>query len=251
MILRTRYLAEGESGSRGWDAFIKTQRAARPVGWITQPAHAALSGRIAASLEPGVFGALPDVVVEAIRLHDCGWAVSDLMSLECCIEAEPHSFLRESPAHAAAAWRRSIRNSECRSKLGCILTARHFCLLTPRDGNAEHEAFLNEETEWATAAASDNGFPQQDLERYTAALGFCDLLSLCLCSGMDGEICIPLMHPADPRSAEAEQVRVRICSSTVSFDRPILQAGTQIYVDGWTGRLPGPLTNHRYCWRLA
>src|SRR5579859_2868522 len=100
MILRTRQPAQSDPTSDGWEAFAGTQRGRRYEGCVSQPAHAALAGRLAGALEDAVFGTLPREVIDTVRLHDSGWAVPDLTALECCIETQPHSFLSDPPEKA-------------------------------------------------------------------------------------------------------------------------------------------------------
>ncbi len=256
MILRTRPTAPPPPDAKAWECFARTQQwPSRAVGCISQPAHAALAGRLAASLNAEVFGELPRDVVETVRLHDAGWAYPDLMALECAVEAGVHSFLQYPAERAVDAWTQSVREAEERCLLSGILTNRHFCLLAPRDGSRDHETFVTEETqrrelhEGQFERDVDGGAEQ--LNRFTAALGFCDLLSLCLCSGLAGTIHMPLAHPADPASERAEHVAITIAEGTLHLDRPILHAGSQLYLDTWQGSTPGPIKSHRLCWRVV
>lgn len=250
MILRTRHPSHPDATSSAWEAFAKTQRTRRYEGCVSQPAHAALAGRLAAALEDAVFGRLPREVIDTVRLHDSGWAVPDLTALECCVEAHPHSFLNYPADKAVEAWRRSVRDAEARALVDGILTSRHFCLLAPRDDHPAHQEFITSETRRRAPYEETCDVSPADLDRYTGALGFCDLLSLCLCSGLNGTIRMPLCHPAAPEAEETEQVSISITANTIGFDRPVLHRGTQVYVDMWSGSAPGPLGNQRICWRL-
>ena len=131
MILRIDDASATEaSGHEAWPAFEKTQRTTgRFTGCISQPAHAALSARLAAALKPEVFGVLPPEVIDAIARHDAGWADHDLTALEWAAEQQPRSFLAYPVERAVQAWRKSIRETETCSPLAGILTSRHFCLL--------------------------------------------------------------------------------------------------------------------------
>jgi Protein of unknown function (DUF3891) len=252
MILRARHPPHPDPASSGWEAFVKTQRTRRYEGLISQPAHAALAGRLAAALEDAVFGTIPREVIDTVRLHDAGWAVPDLTALECCVEEQPRSFLNEPPEKAVDSWRRSVREAEDRGLVDGILTSRHFCLLAPRDDHPAHDEFIRAETGRRESREAECDVSPEELDRYTAALGFCDLLSLCLCSGLDGTIRMPIAHPAAPEAKDAEQIPVSISATanTIGFDRPVLRPGTQVYVDMWIGSAPGPLKNQRICWRL-
>jgi hypothetical protein len=248
------------AGQDAWQAFAKTQQPpplSTPgtlAGCITQPAHAALAARLAAALDPGVFGTLPPEVIDAIGCHDAGWAEPDLAALECVGEKQPHSFLGYPAEDTVDAWRNSIREAEGRSALAGILTSRHFCLLAPRDGDPLHTAFLEQESTRRTPHEAASSIPSSDLGRYTAALGFCDLLSLCLCSGLAGAVQVPLAHPADPAS-EHISVTVFIAGETLRFDRPhtqpIMAPGTLLHVDGWVAFAPNVLASQRFYWTIG
>jgi hypothetical protein len=43
----------------------------------------------------------------------------------------------------------------------------------------------------------------RDLDRWVAAFGFCDLLSLYLCSGSRSAVTLPLAHPEDAANARS------------------------------------------------
>ena len=250
LILR---IAETESSPRNgsaWQAFAKwQQQTADTVGYVSQPAHAALAGRLAGALTGKVFGNLPYEVIESIGRHDSGWAPSDLPALEGAWDKEPASFLACSASEAIGAWRRSIHEAEERSLMAGVLTRRHFVILAPRD--RDHEAFIREETRRQEETESPCGLRPDELQRYTAALGFCDLLSLCLCCGMSGTFEIPLAHPADPASADAPHVRLSISEGELSFDRPILHSQSDLYVDGWIRSNSGTISLHRFTWATA
>jgi hypothetical protein len=211
MILRLRHATATAppAGQDAWQAFAKIQQPptlstqGTLAGCITQPAHAALAARLAAALDPGVFGALPSEVIDAIGRHDAGWAEPDLAALECVGEKPPHSFLAYPAEAAVDAWRKSIREAEARSALAGMLTSRHFCLLAPRDSDPYHAAFVEQENQRRAPHEATSSTLRTDLNRYTAALGFCDLLSLYLCSGLTGAVRIPLAHPADPAAQHA------------------------------------------------
>jgi hypothetical protein len=249
------------AGESAWQAFAKTQQPpplstpATPAGCITQPAHAALSARIAAALDPAVFGALPPEVIDSIGQHDAGWAGPDLAALEYVGEKQPYSFLAYPAEDAVDAWRKSIREAEARSAVAGVLTSRHFCLLAPRDDDPHHAAFLEQESARRIPHEAASSIPRNDLDRYTAALGFCDLLSLCLCSGLAGAVRIPLAHPADPASQHASSVTVFFGGETLRFDRTdtesIMPPGTLLHVDGWVAFAPNVLASQRFYWTIG
>jgi hypothetical protein len=116
MILRIGHATATATpaGQHAWQAFAKIQEPptlSTPgtlAGCITQPAHAALAARLAAALDPSVFGALPPEVIDAISRHDAGWAEPDLAALECVGEKQPHSFLAYPVEAAVDAWRLDV-----------------------------------------------------------------------------------------------------------------------------------------------
>lgn len=199
MIFRVahRSTAYSDPAPSAWEVFRATQESlAEAIGLVSQPAHAALAGRIAAALQATAFGELPAEVVEIIGRHDIGWAEADLAGLESADRVPPISFLAYPVPGAVDAWRRSIRAAERRSPLTGILTSRHFCLLASPD-DPLHVVFEDEESKRRELNEGACSVPGSDLDRFERALGFCDLLSLCLCSGSREAVRLSLAHPAD------------------------------------------------------
>jgi hypothetical protein len=156
------------------------------------------------------------------------------------------------PAEGAVhAWRKSIREAEARSPLAGILTSRHFCLLAPRDTDPHHAAFVNQESRRRDPLEAAPPLSRSDLDRFTAALGFCDLLSLCLCSGLAGSVQLPLAHPADPGSRHAVKVTALLADETLRLDQQIMAPGVVIHVDGWITLSPNVFTTHRFHWTVG
>jgi hypothetical protein len=253
MILRIGHAAETEaSGHDAWQAFAKTQQAAdRVTGCISQPAHAALAARLAAALNPGIFGPLPPEVIDTIGRHDAGWAEPDLAALEYAGETPPQSFVTCSSEGSVRAWRKSIREAEARAPLAGILTSQHFCLLAPRDSDPHHDAFVAEETPRRSLQEAASPHSSDDLARFTAALGFCDLLSLCLCSGLIGTVQMPLAHAGDPASRHAHRVAVSMNDQALCFNQPIMTPRTVVYADGWLLSASNTLASHRFQWTIG
>lgn len=246
-ISRARQLA---SAAPGWKSFAESQEMTEQVfGYVSQPSHARLSSKIAAALIPEMFGQLPAEVLQAVEQHDTGWSMKDLAALESASTNEPASFVSVPAARATEAWRQSIRAAEQRSSLQTVLTSRHFCLLAPADGDSSHAAFVQEENRRRLAIEASSGVDETDLGRYTAALGFCDLVSLLMCSGMSGNFELPLAHPAHPEACNAAHVVCRLDSREISFDRPVLIPRSTFSLDIWTRRGPGSIANDRCEWR--
>jgi uncharacterized protein DUF3891 len=253
MILRIDDASATEaSGREAWPAFEKTQRTTGCfTGCISQPAHAALAARLATVLKPEVFGVLPPEVIDAIGWHDVGWADHDLSALEWAAEQQPQSFLAYPAERAVQAWRKSIREAETRSPLAGILISRHFCLLAPRDSDPHHVAFVDQENRRRDPLEAASPLSSDDLDRFSAALGFCDLLSLCLCSGLAGSLQVPLAHPADPASRHADKVTVLLAGETIHIDQQIIAPGALMRVDGWIALSPNVLASQRFHWTIA
>jgi hypothetical protein len=251
MILRIGRESEtGPSGHGAWEAFAKTQQADGATGCITQPAHAALAARLARALNPSIFGPLPSAVINTIGRHDAGWAEPDLAALECAGEKQPCSFVAYPAEGAFNAWRKSIREAEARSGLAGILTSRHFCLLAPRNSDPHHDAFVEEETRRRAPQEAASTYSSDDLARFTAALGFCDLLSLCLCSGLTANVQMPLAHAGDPASRNAPKVTVFLSEESIRFGQPVMTSGTVIHAAGWLFSAPKALISHRFHWTI-
>jgi hypothetical protein len=251
MILRIGHpsATETATGQDAWPAFARTQQHAHDfAACISQPAHAALAAQLATALNPAIFGALPPEVIDAVGRHDAGWAEPDLAALEHVVEQQPQSFVAVPPKHVVTAWRRSIRQAEAHSPLAGILISRHFCLLAPRDHDPHHAAFVEQENQRRAPLEAASSVSRDDLNRFTAALGFCDLLSLCLCSGLRGSVQIPLAHPADPASQHAPKVTVSLAGETLRFDQPTMSPGLVLHADGWIPFAPDVLATRRFHW---
>ncbi len=213
MILRSAALAHptsahptSEDAEPAWPVFQNTQGGVGlPRSLVSQPHHAELAGALASRLTPEAFGPLPDDILEAIRLHDMGWEEPDreqICSLQEDAAVRPASFLAISPAVSTLAWRRSIRHAETISPAASVIVSRHFCSLAT-DGEEHHRKFLEEETERRRAAEESFG-QEADLTRWLGALGFCDLLSLTMCSG-HGTACADSTCPSEHAGSESRR----------------------------------------------
>jgi uncharacterized protein DUF3891 len=250
MILRIFGSREIASVKPGWEGFAASQKLKDKVsGYVSQPAHARLSASIAARLATELFGELSAEVVEAVGMHDAGWSMADLAALESGSTDRPASFLDVSSRKATDAWRHSIRAAEQRLPLQGVLTSRHFCLLAPNDGDPVHEMFVHEENRRRQEMQAKCGLNEADLDRYTAALGFCDLVSLLMCSGLEGKFELPLAHPAHPEARNANHVVCELGSGQVRFDHRVLVPETTLLLETWAQMAPGSLASKHCEWR--
>src|ERR1700692_1741550 len=167
-------------GASAWARVEAAQRRKRSACLLVpQPAHAVLAGELAAGLT--CFGELPPEITRAIQMHDTGWAAGDAQQIQRLrsggAQAGPAvSFVDIPPREVEEAWTASINTVEALSKPGAMIVSRHFSLLAGHD--AVHQRFVEaEKSRQRKLAASAN---DDDLARWTAALGFCDLGSLFL-----------------------------------------------------------------------
>lgn len=253
MVLRTLKALDCRKGSENeaWEAFVPSQAAdASILGFVTQPAHAALAGRLAAVLNGQLFGKIPEEVVAIIGMHDTGWAEVDLAALEDAGSKPPSSFISIPSAIAVRAWQRSIAEATTKSALSANVVRSHFCLLAPRDEDAEHLLFRNEEEARLRQVSPDPKYDVKDIEHFIAFLGFCDLLSLQLCSGWPGDFKLPLAHPAHPRAKDAPKISISINEGIVHLSGTKFPLGTSVHVNAWQATLAGTLRNQRYEWKF-
>ncbi len=239
----------GESHtSSAWARVEAAQRDVHlPCLLVPQPAHAVLAGELAACLLPARFGELPPEIKRAIQMHDTGWASSDAQQIQRLRgpysgNAAPISFVAVSPGEAMEAWTDSIDSVEALTKTGAIIVSRHFSLLAQHD-QAHHQQFIQAEKsrqqrlEGSTAKGGDT--PKDgDLDRWTAALGFCDLVSLYLLSGLSREVEFPLAHPTSPRAQTAPRVTMRIQGRHVHFTPAAARAGCTLSIQALKHPVP-------------
>jgi len=236
---------EGQSGglSSAWGRIEAAQRSGRlPCLLVPQPAHAVLAGEIAAGLVAAAFGELPPEIVRAIQMHDTGWASSDAQQIQRLRSGQaakgiPVSFVAIPPGEAAEAWTTSIDTIEGWSETGAIIVSRHFSLLAQHD-QAHHQRFLQTERLRQRKLESSSMARGEDLERWTAALGFCDLVSLYLVSGLSSEVEFPLAHPSSPQAQTAPRVKMEMEGRTLRFTPETLRAGGALSIQALKHPVP-------------
>lgn len=256
MIVRAMQSPDSPPGEveAGWDAFRRTQDGVGlPCFAIPQYAHAKLAGALAQFLRPNAFGGLPNDVVESIRTHDMGWEEPDAAQLRRLREGSqthPAPFLTVAPAEAVLAWRRSIRHAEGISAAAGIIVSRHFCSLA-NDGGDEHREFHETETQ-RRKALERAFFDHESLTRWFGALGFCDIVSLLLCSGAEGEVAIPLAHPNMPKAALAPRVHLRARDGEIRAAPAVFEPGAALVVEASFLAEAGSVeTGRSFSWRVA
>jgi hypothetical protein len=115
-----------------------------------------------------------------------------------------------------------------------MIISRHFSLLGGHD--PVHQRFV--EGEKARQRRLEGSAGDADLARWTAALGFCDLVSLCLLSGLSGEVELPLAHPSSAQAKTASRVRMQVTGSNVCFTPGVVRAGTSLSIQALKHPLP-------------
>jgi hypothetical protein len=196
-----------------WQAVERKQKQHAEAWWlVAQPDHAGLSGDLAANICCPCFPKLDEKVIEAITLHDAGWAqfdgaheISSDTSLTTRLDkannrARPVSFLDVSPADFLFAWGDSILRAEESSAIGGILVSQHFSRLAQHRlrtaGDSLHdvkslETFVKSEAERQHRLTSQSGYSEEQVCTLVDVLQFCDLLSLYLCCGAREDVEFP------------------------------------------------------------
>jgi hypothetical protein len=198
-----------------------------PFAVVLQIAHSRLTGELARRLLPSAFGELPVQAIEAAWKHDLGWAESDQNQLNLVPNLDPKPFPLVAADDELPSWIRSLTLAESYPPLTRVLISRHFTTLANQP-TPQHEAFLSSEEERRQELEDTLDASPEDLERWTGAVGFCDLLSLYLCSGLTETVTLPLAHPADPEADDAPQVTLSFNEGQPTLSQPVFQPGTQL-----------------------
>jgi Protein of unknown function (DUF3891) len=235
--LQTEQVEGISEGASAWARVEAAQRLKRlPCLLVPQPAHAVLAGELAAGLT--CFGELPPEITQAIQMHDTGWAASDAQQIQRLRSGGAQaghavSFVAIPPREVEEAWTASINTIEGLSKPGAMIVSRHFSLLAGHD--AVHHRFLQaEQVRQRKLASSVN---EEDLTRWTAALGFCDLVSLFLISGLTS-VDLPLAHPASVDAQTAPRVTMRVAGRHLRFAPGVVRAGTSLSIQALKHPVP-------------
>jgi hypothetical protein len=224
------------AASSAWAKVEAVQRRVRlPCLLVPQPAHSVLAGELAAALT--CFGELPPDIKRAIQMHDSGWASSDAEQIQHLRSGQagktaPVSFVAIPPSEVEEAWTASIDTVESFSKSGAAIVSRHFSLIGQHD--PAHRHFLQGET----LRQNRLGGSPDDLDRWTAALGFCDLVSLYLLSGLRGPEDLPLAYPSSSQAETASRVSLQVGENTLRFTPQIARPGTVLSIQVLKHPLP-------------
>jgi hypothetical protein len=97
-------------------------------------------------------------------------------------------------------------------------------------GSAKNAKFIAEATTHGREIEGALPYRPEDLDRWIAAFGFCDLLSLYLCSGSQSAVTLPLAHPED--DANARNVTLTWANASPCLSESVLYPNVCFFVNG-------------------
>jgi hypothetical protein len=187
-----------------WPVIERSQLPRLHECWlIPQPAHAALSGDIAAQLDPKYFPGLTQQVIQAIALHDAGWGMPDAAAIQESRSSSknapsPRSFIKFHPSEMINIWTFSIDTAQKISAIGGYIVSQHFVRIA-RQQSGQYDSknavffarFDEQEGRRQEKLLKKAGITVADAEPLVTALQFCDLLSLYICCGVLDDVIFP------------------------------------------------------------
>jgi hypothetical protein len=203
------------STTSAWEAVARKQKEAATAWWlVAQPDHAALAGDLAASIQSADFPELDAEVVQAITLHDAGWAAFDggdargaggaplaqARTPHLTHSGRPLSFLDMALGDFLRAWTASIERAVEVAPVGGIMVSEHFSRLAAmrlsmnldrEEDAAKMREFVRGEVERRKTLAKDDPHRESGRSVLVDVLQFCDLLSLYLCCGSKDSVEFP------------------------------------------------------------
>jgi hypothetical protein len=99
-----------------------------------------------------------------------------------------------------------------------------------------HQRFV--QAEKARQQRLEGSAKPEDIARWTAALGFCDLVSLSLLSGLSGEVELPLAHPASSQAQTAPRVSMQARGRQLRFAPAVARAGCVLSIQALRHPVP-------------
>ena len=213
-----------------WEAIEASQNRSASSYWlVTQPAHAALAGELAAALHDDLFGPIDATISRSIALHDYGWSMDDaeqIQRLRSDSKLRPRGFLQSSAEESLQAWTRSIDAVEKFAAIGGYLVSRHFERLSHRTGKTPQskvETFRRREQQRQERLLKSLGHKKADLERLVDGLQFCDVLSLYLCCGSTRSITVAEPKMTVSRAGEGYKIEPSPFAESRQFNFPALR----------------------------
>jgi hypothetical protein len=253
MILRPLFADDLRNAPPGpaADVFLNSQKNVRaPYAIILQHDHSKLAGELLAAVHTSAFGDLRPEVVEAAAQHDFGWNESDSAQLRALPDRKLSPFPDLSAEENLQSWDRSLAHAARVDVLVEVLVSRHFCALGA--GDEQRDPWVQRENARRSEIERKLPFTPEDLERWNGAVGFCDLLSLYLCSGLRRPVEFPLAHPASPQAEKAPKLKLEWADGSPKFDRGVIKPGTQVSVSTQIyGTAGSDLTPQPFSWTFA
>jgi len=226
-----------------WQAVERKQKQSSH-GWllIAQVDHSQLAGDLAARLKSPVIPPLAPDVIQAIAVHDAGWAPFDNAGMTAKRDIHPKlnddgrplSFLDVRPPDFVVAWNGSIAEAEKVSPAGGFIVSRHFSRLAEgrlnsriddEEDTSRLREFLHTERARQSRLSSITSATPTELEDLTDILQFCDLLSLYLCCGA--------ADPVEfPQAFHEVHVRVSRQADMFHFDPVLFGSGVSLGICG-------------------
>jgi hypothetical protein len=207
VILRPLIAEEPHAGAEpkpAWSVIERSQLPRLNECWlIPQPAHAALSGEIAARLSEKHFPGMTAEIVQAIALHDAGWGMPDAAAIQQSRSSgakapSPKSFINYHPAETVNIWTFSIDTTQKLSPIGGYIVSQHFSRVG-RTQSGKYDSknqpifarFDEQEARRQEKLLRKTGKQPQDIEPFVTALQLCDLLSLYISCGVLDDVILP------------------------------------------------------------
>ena len=157
---------------------------------IRQPDHAAMAADLLAAWKADGFPARAtrDVVLDATRAHDCGWAAEDDAPTVNPDTGSPWDFIRLPVERRQGVWIRALALLDATPHIAALVAHHALTAYARYEGDPGWTAFFRTMTDerdrrFAVLADRAAAVPLADFLRDYASLRTADLMSLALCHG--------------------------------------------------------------------
>jgi Protein of unknown function (DUF3891) len=198
-----------------WEAVARAQKTiSTKYLLVRQPDHARLAGQLAEQLAIPGAPAVDDDIVRGISLHDEGWTDFDCgrKRLQATIarysetnvalnaEGKPLSFLEIKAGDFLLAWLGSIQSAEAVAPIAGLMVSGHFRRIGQfgmstgtysESDTYQVREFIAHAEQRERRLMQLQSHSDKEVEYWTDALQFCDLLSLYLCCGSEESVEFP------------------------------------------------------------
>jgi hypothetical protein len=152
---------------------------------VTQTAHSALTGHLAAAWAPRPD--LPwDALLTAAAIHDLGWAPWELAPQIDPRTGLPYQFYELPDRQYAEIWARGTDAAETFGRLVGLLVSRHFTRLAGRREGVRD--LVERERRRQSALTAELGLEPATLDAASDLLARWDVISLDLCAGREPDV---------------------------------------------------------------